>query len=77
MIHTIALSACAPTTSGLVIDASTAGLKPGEWPQMIRVESDDQGSRTYFRMRFDSKLGEVTGARYTSNTGHELVIIND
>lgn len=78
MTHTIDVSAFASTRDhDLVIDAPTAGLSPGEWPQTVRVVFAHGVSLCFFRMRFDSKLGEVTGARYLTGDGkYRLLIVN-
>jgi hypothetical protein len=59
-------------------EASTLGLPPGSWPQEIVMTMDDGDGALVTLTRTRSVGGEdLMAVIYTSNTGHELHVLND
>lgn len=55
------------------IEASSAGLKPGEWPEEIMLDH-----RVYYRKNAEQYDGDLMSFSYYSPvTGWTLVIVND
>jgi hypothetical protein len=72
-MKTIKIDQCHRCQTGtLTIDASTAGFKPGEWPEAIRIENQDGTETT-----FTKQLVDQMGGSYTSLEGDLLMVWND
>jgi hypothetical protein len=61
-----------------VAEASTIGLPPGRWPNVIRVVDDSNVGFLYFREQASRDgAGNVVGVNYRTRSGAKLLIIND
>lgn len=58
-----------PETNDYTADASELGLKPGEWPEYIRI--DPMGELLVYRST------DEQGARLYTNPTHRMTIFND
>jgi hypothetical protein len=68
---------CLSVNGGLIAEASTLGLPPGEWPEFISVV-DDSNSGFLFQLQGPDMRGAVlAGYRYQSKAGHRLLVLND
>jgi hypothetical protein len=55
-----------------VEEASTIGLKPGEWPLLITLDGE-----LFERKNFEYGGGEITSVRYSNGTDKLVDVIND
>jgi hypothetical protein len=61
----------------MVGEASTMGLAPGEWPDLIGVLDDKEGF-LFTRVSFlAGGQGELVGCSYRSTCGLMMTVIND
>lgn len=63
-------------TRNLVTEASDIGLKPGQWPEQIVVQSD-KGEASWQRSNSISFAGEFMGYNYVNGSTWTLRIYND
>ena len=68
------------TSTGFSIEASSAGLRPGEWPETVVVVNDAGEGEQAFVREAARVRGENELLAYTYRglfSGQELVIFND
>lgn len=63
----------------VILDASTIGLPPGEWPRTLLVGNRFSDERVSYELFVFTKTPtqEVVSATYTSDEGHVLEVLND
>lgn len=61
----------------LVGEASTMGLKPGEWPTHISVVNDAGNGYLFMRGQADRSHGELHGFNYVAQDGTRMLVVND
>ena len=65
---------------GLVAEASTLGLKPGEWPDFIAVLNDDLKGYLFRRQHQpinNYPSNQFAGYVYVASRGEQLLVYND
>ena len=63
---------------GLITEASTIGIKPGEaWPDFISVVDDHNEGFLFQKSRPETHDGELVGYLYFTNGGAQLTVAND
>ena len=75
MMITINKDCCCLTNDkkGLLTEASSCGLKPGEWPMFIAVLDDSNNGFLFQQMQVDEE-----GGKYQTKDGSfELIVLND
>ncbi len=72
-------SDCSVKDNSYVIDASTAGLRPGQWPEIVTVLDEKNVGIRFQRGAADIVGDEVVGVRYHLLAGMNavLLIVND
>lgn len=63
--------------SGLFAEASSLGLKPGEWPDFISVVDDNNEGFLFQKSRPETHDGELVGHLYFTKGGAQLTVAND
>jgi len=62
----------------LVGEASSIGLRVGEWPEFIAVVDDSDKGFLFMKNYPDVNGGEICGMNYFDRTsGVELLVVND
>lgn len=62
---------------GLMTEASSLELQPGEWPDMISVVDDKNEGFLFLKARRMLEAGEFLGYLYQSRQGFTLEVFND
>lgn len=76
-MHTIDRDKLVKTQYHFAVDASEAGLPPGEWPTIVEVVDTYRNGKEYFKFHaVDRADGEIHSALYKSPF-ETLVIFND
>lgn len=79
-MFTISKDVCSLNAAGdgLVTEASTAGLPPGEWPDFVAVLNKGNAGFLLHWDHNDMSNGDIAGVHYYDRTsGVKLLIIND
>ncbi len=79
MLHLVEASQVQITNEGqrAIAEASTIGLKPGQWPEFIGVMRGNEGNLFQKGAADVSASNEVAGVNYWSKQGLHLLVIND
>lgn len=56
----------------IVVEASTIGFRPGDWPRDVRF-----GGQHYDRSRVEEAHGDVVAVHYIGVDGRILTVLND